>query len=128
MAGIADGDHAHAVLLCFFDRHRHGFETNDLSHAVVTVNDGGGGGFLQNFEIGDGVLNTCFDSVDIDRLEAVASVRFDAAAVAFKQNVCTDTGILCRYARADESIRDERFGGFPIKINFCHEFLLYLLQ
>ena len=93
VAGVAHNDHAHAVLLCLVDSHSHGLVADDLAHTVVTVNDSGGLGLLNDLKVGHGVLDTRLDAVKVDGLEAVDTVGLDAALVALQQNVGADLGV-----------------------------------
>ena len=125
MAGVTNSDHTHTILLSLLDSHLHSLVTDNLTHTVVTVDNCGGLGLFDDLKVGNGVLDTCLDSVKVDRLEAVAAVRLDAALVALKQNVSTDLSILARNAVAYKGVDDEIGDCFPVKDNsfvVCHCF------
>ena len=124
MAGIADNNHAHAVLLSLVDSHLHRLVADNLTHAVMTVNNCGCFGFLNDFKVGYGVLNTVVDAVDVDRLKTVAAVGFDSASVRLKKNVNNDLRVLFGNAYANESVTNEIFGCFPVEYYFTHELSL----
>ena len=63
----------------------------------MTVNHGGGFGFLDHIKVGDGVRNICFDSVKVNRFEAVTAVGFNTKLVRLQQNVNADFGIRVEY-------------------------------
>ena len=121
VGGVTNRNHTHAVGLCLFDRHAHGFVTDDLSHAVVTVHNCGAGSLADDLKIGYGLLNAVIDAVDINRFEAVDTVGFDTSAVGFKKNVCNDGCIFCGNADTFESIDYEIVNGFPINNYFGHK-------
>ena len=83
MAGIADGAHAHAIGLCLFDKLRHHPVACHHSETVVSIVQKRDRSFLQNLYLRYGLQDTLLKPVDIDGLETVAAVAFDAAAVAF---------------------------------------------
>ena len=126
MAGITNGNHAHTVFLSLFDCHFHRLVTDDLSHTVMTVNNSRCRSFLNNFKIRDRILNTCFDSVDINRLEAVAAVGFDTASVRFKDNVNNNLAVLSRNTYTLERINHKIMQCFPIAYNFAHNKTSYV--
>ena len=49
---------------------------------------------LDNFNFGFRQQGAVFNTIQVNRLEAVAAVAFDTASVAFQQNVCTNACIL----------------------------------
>ena len=90
----------------------------------MAVNNCGCFGFLNDFKVGYGVLNAVVDSVDVNRLKTVASVRFDSALIGFKKDVNNDFCVLFRNAYTDECVTNEIFGCFPVKYYFTHELSL----
>ena len=126
VAGIADNDHAHAVFLGLVDSHSHRLVSDDLTHTVMTVNDGGGGGLFDDLKVGYGVLDTCFDAVKVDGFEAVYTVGLNAALVAFKQNIRAYFRVLTRDAVANKAVYDEICDCTPINdVVFCHDFITF---
>ena len=107
VSGIAHGDHAHAVFLGLLDSHFHGLIADDLTHAVMAVHNGGGGGFLDDFKVGHGELDTGLDAVQIDGLEAIYAVGLDAALVGLQQHVRANFCILFGNAVALERIHNK---------------------
>ena len=126
MAAVSDGYHAHAVFLCLFDSHAHRFVADDLTHAVVTVNDRRCGRFAHDFEICHGVLDACLDTVDVDGLEAVDAVAFNAALVGGEKHVGADFGVLAEHTHSDKCVGDEAVKSFPVADYFCHWFCSFL--
>ncbi|CDD03581.1 unknown [Ruminococcus sp. CAG:382] len=126
MAAVSDGYHAHAVFLCLFDSHAHRFVADDLTHAVVTVNDRRCGRFAHDFEICHGVLDARLDTVDVDGLEAVDTVAFNAALVGGEKHVGADFGVLAGHTHADKCVGDEAVKSFPVADYFCHWFCSFL--
>ena len=92
----------------------------------MTVDNSRCRSFLNNFKIRDRILNTCFDSVDINRLEAVAAVGFDTTSVRFKDNVNNDLAVLSRNTYTLERINHKIMQCFPITYNFAHNKTSYV--
>ena len=98
---------------------------DNLTHTVVTVNNCGCFGFLNDFKICYGILDSCFNSVKINRLESVAAVAFNTALIRLKQNIRADFGILSRNAVADKCIRNKVRNQPPGAYYFSHSFVLH---
>lgn len=128
VAGIANDDHAHAVLLRLVDCQLHGLVADDLTHTVVAVHNRGGLGFLDDFKIGYGVLDASLDAVQVNGLEAVDAVGLDAAMIGLEQHVRANLRILFRNAVLNERFGNEIGNGLPIDDDSaCHDdFLLYI--
>ena len=125
VAGITNYNHTHTVLFSLFDSHTHRLVADDLTHTVVTVNDSGRLGLFDYLKIGDGVLDTCFDAVEVNGLEAIAAVGLDTALIRLKKNVGADLRVCSRYAVAYEGIDYEICDCFPINyVCFWHNFAL----
>ncbi len=56
----------------------------------------GARGFLNHLKVSNRILNTCFNSVKINRLKAVTAVAFNTSSVRLKKNVGAYFGILSR--------------------------------
>ena len=92
----------------------------------MTVNNSRCRSFLNNFKIRDRILNSRFDSVDINRLEAVAAVGFNSSSVRFKDNVNDDLAVLGRNTYALECVNHKIMQCFPITNNFAHNKTSYV--
>ena len=121
VAGVTNSNHTHTVLLSLIDSHLHSLVTDNLTHTVMSVNNSGGLGLLDDLKIGYGVLNTCLDSVKVDRLETVAAVGLDTALVGFEKNVCADLRVLAGNAVAYERVNYKVCDCGPIDDVFCHD-------
>ena len=86
----------------------------------MTVNDRRCGRFAHDFEICHGVLDARLDTVDVDGLEAVDAVAFNAALVGGEKHVGADFGVLAGNANADKCVGDEAVKSFPVADYFCH--------
>ena len=122
VAGVADNDHAHTILLGLVDGHLHGLVTDDLTHSVVSVDNSGGLSLFDDLEVGDGLLDASLDSVEIDGFEAVAAVALDSALVGLKKDVGADLCIFFGDAVADESVSYERGDDVPGTKNSRHDY------
>ena len=121
MAGIAYNYHTHTVFLSLVNSHSHRLVADNLSHAVVTVYDCGGGRLFNYFKVCNGVLNTVFDSVKIDGLKTVYTVRLDTSFVRLQKYVCADFGVFSGNSVAHKRINYEICDCFPVNyIVFCH--------
>ena len=110
---VSDSHHRQAKILCLFDGHLHGPMAGHHAHAVIGIQHGGGGRFLQDIDPGDRVLNARLDAVYIDGLEAVAAVAFNAPAVAFQQYIRADGGFVPRHAVAREGVGQKSVHQLP---------------
>ena len=120
MAGVADYSHSHSILLGLVYSQLHGLVSDDLPHAVVTVDYSCGLGLLEYLKVGDRILDACLYTVQIDRLEAVAAMTLYAPAVRFQKDIGTDPGILLRHTITFECIGNKRSDKIPWTNNSAH--------
>ena len=107
MGGVEDRAARHAVDLRLFDQLFHHAIAGHHAHAVVGVHDHRGGRFENGLQLRHGQERAVFDAVEIDRLEAVAAVALDAAAVGFQEHVGADRRVLLRDAVGLEHLDHE---------------------
>ncbi len=70
MGGVADGDHAEAVLFRFLDGEGHGLVGGHVAHAVAAVQHGGSSAAAEGADAGDRELDARADAVVVDGFEA----------------------------------------------------------
>ena len=127
VGGIADGAARHAHLFGLFDQALHHAIAGHHAHAVVRVHDQRGGRLLQDLQLCFRQQRAIIYAVQIDGLEPVAAVAFDAPAVRFQQHVCADGSIRFRYAVRFKNINHKSIHHVPgdARSVICHHTLLF---
>ena len=91
---IKDGAAGHTVLGSLFNQHFHHLMGSNHAHAIVSIHNYSTRSILDNFNFGFRQQGAVFNTIQVNRLEAVAAVALDTASVAFQQNICTNACIL----------------------------------
>ncbi len=74
--------------------------------------------FSQYLKLGDGLLDAGVQTVNIDRLKAIAAVTFNAPPVAFHEDIRADFSISARHTHFDKRLRHEAPDERPWDIHF----------
>ena len=84
--GISNGYNCHTNLLCLFNGNTHRLVAKELTHTVITLNNGRNGSFKNNFWLCVNLDKTFFNALMITH-KSLHTVRFDAVKVTCQQNV-----------------------------------------
>ena len=113
MSGVVDRAAGHAVFGGFFNQHFHHVVAGHHAHSVVGVHDHRGGGVFHNVHFSLRQQGPVDNPVNVDGLEPVASVAFDAPPIGFQQDVGADFRVVLRYAVALEGVDEEAVHQVP---------------
>ena len=124
MGRVAGDDHAEAELLGLVDGHLHAAGGDDHAHAVVAVDDGGGGGLLHNLKVGDGVEDAGLDAVVVDELQTLNAVGVETTTVGLDENLPAGHGVLMGNPAVLENVDHETLEGGKVHCDFVRHFFL----
>ena len=106
MIGVARRDDAHAGLLCLLDCQLHRKMTDQLTHAVVPVDDGGDRRLKHNLGLCIDMNHALFDALVVAH-HALHAVRLDAVQIGGQQNVLDDVRLCFREAEFFKCVHAE---------------------
>ena len=84
---VADADVGGADAGGLVDGELHGGSRGDLAQAVMGVEDGGGGAFLHDGDVGAGGHDACLDAAEVDGQHSGDAVGVEASEVGVQEGV-----------------------------------------
>ena len=106
MIGVARGDDAHAGGLGLLDGHFHGQMTDQLTHAVVPVDDGGDRRLKHNLGLCIDMNHALFDALVVAH-HALHAVRLDAVQICSQKHILNDVCFRFREAEFFKCVHAE---------------------
>ena len=106
MIGVARGDDAHAGLLCLLDCQLHRKMTDQLTHTVVPVDDGGDRRLKHNLGLCIDMNHALFDALVVAH-HALHAVRLDAVQICSQKHILNDVCFRFREAEFFKCVHAE---------------------
>ena len=123
MVRVTDRNDAHTGGLSLLDGHFHSLVGNQLTHGVMSVDNGGDGGLENNLGLGVDLNHTLLNALVVTN-HTLHTMGLDAEQVRSQQDILNDVSFLLVEAELGESIHAEAMQGIIGPILVSHKTFL----